>query len=552
MAQARSWPDQNIFSCSICLDPLEDPVTIPCGHSYCRKCISERWVREEEQRVCSCPQCRQIFTSRPVLRKNTMLEALVEELKRSEPQAAPADHYYAGVEDVACDVCTGRKLKALKSCLVCLASYCETHLQPHYDAAPLRKHKLVEPFKELQENICLRHDEVKKMFCRTDQQSICYLCSVDEHKDHDTVSAAAERTGRRRKLEKTQKKIQQVIQGREENMKVLQKETEAIELSGDKAVTDSDELFAHLIHLLEKRHVEVKQQVRSKQEAEIRRVQELQIKLAQEITELKGRDAEIQKVLDTPDHKQDLRDLSLLPPLDGSTRSSRPEAHPLGYFKDTMAASVRLADKIQQALMERLENLCDVSLPPPEPTARLELMKYACDITLDPNTANGHLVLSEGNRKVTTIEKMQPYPDHPDRFTECFQVLSNEGLRGQCYWEMKCKGAAAHFAVGYKNTKRTGSWDECAMGFDDKSWALCYDNHTYTLFHNKVQTPLTGPRSCRVGVYLDHGAGILSFYSVAAPMTLLHRVQTTFNQPLHVGVWFSSTAASKVEIINLK
>lgn len=481
-----------------------------------------------------------------------MLEALVEELKRSGPQAAPADHYYAGVEDVACDVCTGRKLKALKSCLVCLASYCETHLQPHCDAAPLRKHRLVEPFKELQENICLRHDEVKKMFCRTDQQSICYLCSVDEHKGHDTVSAAAQRTGRRRKLEKTQKKIQQVIQGREENMKALQKETEAIELSADKAVTDSDELFAHLIHLLEKRHVEVKQQVRSKQEAEIRRVQALQMQLAQEITELKGRDAEIQKVLDTPDHKQDLRDLSLLPPLDGSTRSSRPEAHPLGYFKDTMAASVRLADKIQQALMERLENLCDVSLPPPEPTTRLELMKYACDITLDPNTANGHLVLSEGNRKVATIEEMQPYPDHPDRFTECFQVLSSEGLRGQCYWEMKCKGAAAHFAVGYKNTKRTGSWDECALGFDDKSWALCYDNSTYTLFHNKVQTPLTGPRSCRVGVYLDHGAGILSFYSIAAPMTLLHRVQTTFTQPLHVGVWFSSTAASKVEIIDLK
>ncbi|XP_042339431.1 tripartite motif-containing protein 29-like, partial [Plectropomus leopardus] len=276
----------------------------------------------DERKKYSCPQCRQSFTPRPVLLKNTMLAVLVEELKKTGLQAAPADHCYAGPEDVACDVCTGRKLKALKSCLVCLASYCEKHLQPHYDAAPLTKHKLVEPCKKLQENICSRHDEVMKMFCRTDQQCICYLCSVDEHKGHDTVSAAAERTERQKELEVSRQNIQQRIQDREKDVKQLQQEVEAINRSADKAVEDSEKIFTELIRLMEKRSSDVKQQVRSQQKSEARRVKELQEKLEQEITELKRRDAELKKLSHTEDHNQFLQNYPSLSALSESTDSS--------------------------------------------------------------------------------------------------------------------------------------------------------------------------------------------------------------------------------------
>ncbi|XP_077053619.1 NACHT, LRR and PYD domains-containing protein 3-like isoform X5 [Siphateles boraxobius] len=51
------------------------------------------------------------------------------------------------------------------------------------------------------------------------------------------------------------------------------------------------------------------------------------------------------------------------------------------------------------------------------------LRKYACDLTLDPNTANTHLILSEGNRKIKYVKEKQPYPDHPERFADNPQIL---------------------------------------------------------------------------------------------------------------------------------
>ncbi|XP_075997333.1 E3 ubiquitin/ISG15 ligase TRIM25-like [Genypterus blacodes] len=185
--------DQNNFCCSVCLDLLKDPVTIPCGHSYCMRCIETCWNTDAQRKACSCPQCRQTFTPRPVLVINIIIAAVVEDLKKRELQAAPAYHCFAGPADVGCDFCTGRKLKAISFCLQCLASYCEKHIQDHYDVAPLKKHKLVEPSKKLQENICSHHVEAIPTLCHTDQQCMSHVCSVAEHKGHDPASAAAER-----------------------------------------------------------------------------------------------------------------------------------------------------------------------------------------------------------------------------------------------------------------------------------------------------------------------------------------------------------------------
>ncbi|XP_018552804.1 tripartite motif-containing protein 16 [Lates calcarifer] len=551
MAQKGVQLDGETLSCSICLDLLKDPVTIPCGHSYCMNCIKSFWDEEDQREIHSCPQCRQTFAPRPVLVKSTMLADLVDQLKRTGLQAAPADHCCAGPEDVACDVCTGRKLRAFKSCLVCLASYCEKHLQPHYDSAPLKKHKLVDPSKKLQENICSRHDEVMKMFCRTDQQCICYLCSVDEHKGHDTVSAAAERTEKQRQLELSRQKIQQSVQDKEKDVKELQQEVEAINRSADKAVEDSENIFTELIQLMEKRRSDVKQQIRSQQKTEVSRVEEVQEKLQQDIAELKRKDAELEKLSHTEDHNEFLHSYPSLSALSQSTHSSSVNIHPRRYFEDVTAAVSELRDKLQELLREKWTNISlavtevDVLLSQPEPKTRGGFLKYSQKITLDPNTAGILVLISEGNRKATLARQHQSYSSHPDRFTFWPQVLSRESLTGRCYWEVKWRGGGegggggggrVHVAVAYKNISRTTAFNECTFGHNDKSWVLSFDKKSSEFLFNKIQTPLSGPPSSRVGVYLDHSAGTLSFYSVSQTMTLLHRVQTTFTQPLYAGL----------------
>ncbi|XP_014833231.1 PREDICTED: tripartite motif-containing protein 16-like [Poecilia mexicana] len=542
MEQQAVQLDRETFSCSICLDLLKDPVTIPCGHSYCMDCIKAHWDEEDQKRVHSCPQCRKTFIPRPVLQKNTMLAALVEQLKKTGLQVAPADHCYAGPEDVACDVCSGRKLKAIKSCLACPASYCEKHLQPHYEVAPLKKHKLVEPTKNLQENICSQHDEVMKMYCRKDRKCICYLCPVDYHKGHDTVSAAAERTERQKELDERRGKIQQMIKDKDKDVKLLQQETEDINVSADKTVKESEKIFTELIRLLRKRSSEVKQQIRSKQETEVSRVKDVQEKLEQEIRELKRKDAELEQLSNIEDHIQFLLNYPSLPALRETEHTSIINIRPLRHFEDVTAAVSELSEKLQDILKDPWTNIelsfteVDVLLSEPGPKSRAGFLKYSCEIILDSNKADTQLTRTNQRQSNSGYYINQSYSSGSGSFTGCYQFLSRESLPERCYWEVKWEGQQVYVAVAYKNTRR----EENEY---DRSWALVcsssYENNYFKFVHDKFQTYISGPHSSRVGVYLDHRAGILSFYRVSETMTLLHRVQTKFTEPLHAGVWVS-------------
>lgn len=156
MAHANISVTENQFRCPICLDILRDPVSIPCGHTYCMVCISNYWDQAESGQF-SCPQCRDTFIPRPVLRRNTVLAEVVDKLRWSEMVQGP-ESYLGEAGEVACDFCPAEgKLRAGKSCLVCLASFCDLHVQQHREVGPLRRHKLVDAVERLAEKLCAQH-----------------------------------------------------------------------------------------------------------------------------------------------------------------------------------------------------------------------------------------------------------------------------------------------------------------------------------------------------------------------------------------------------------
>ncbi len=160
---------------------------------------------------------------------------------------------------------------------------------------------------------------------------------------------------------------------------------------------------------------------------------------------------------------------------------------------------------------------------------------------------NKLLRLSERNRVITNTDKVQSYPDHPDRFDHSAQVLCGESVCGRCYWELEWSGDIGVFiSVSYKSIIRKGGV-ECVFGSNDQSWGLFCSRSSYSFTHNNIKTDLSVKSIIRrIGVFVDHGAGTLSFYSVSNTMSLIHTVQTTFTQMLYPGFWVGSGSSVKL------
>ncbi|KAK7133298.1 hypothetical protein R3I94_015238 [Phoxinus phoxinus] len=374
MAEASISVGQDQFICPVCLDLLKNPVTIPCGHSYCMICITGCWNQEDPKGVYRCPQCRETFTPRPALCKNVVFAQMVENLKTTKLQAT-------GSGDVECDVCTGRKLKAVKSCLVCLESYCQTHFERHEEFRSGNPHKVIDATGRLHQMFCHQHGKQMEIFCRTDQRSICYLCTMDGHRNHDTVTAIAERTEKQKHLEQTLGNFHQIICQREKDLQELREVVKTYKRSAQTAVEDSERNFTELIRSIERSRSEVTQLIRDQENDAVSRAEGLLKQLEREIDDLRRRNTELEQLSHTDDHMHFLLSVEACSVPPKTTVVPRINASAHLVYEDVGKSVLLLKKNLEYFCKEEIKNTSDrvahveifstseesIELPPPRP-----------------------------------------------------------------------------------------------------------------------------------------------------------------------------------------
>ncbi|MGH0119669.1 UNVERIFIED_CONTAM: hypothetical protein FKN15_044488 [Acipenser sinensis] len=481
MATAASPKEK--FSCSVCLDLFTEPATIPCGHSFCLDCIGSYWDQSDQTGVYSCPQCRETFTPRPVLRKNNVIIELKQELLtgggRTRARDPPALKHSA---DPAVQNRSRYQTYVVMFRLRHLPSLTPTPVHATvFQNLVLKRHALVQPLRDFEQNLCKQHQRLLELYCRTDQSCICALCIDSDHSDHSIVSSAKGRVEKK--------------------------------LSAHKERAESEQVLSELIRSIERIRTEVGELIGAKEKAAVSRANEQREQLEQEIQELRKRKAEMEQLSETEDH-----------------------IHFLQSFQSVCAppTAQQLFDNIDDSfwtLREAVSRLKDHL----EGFWKVELMKatIAVDVTLDHDTAHSYLILSEDGKQVRCGDKPQPLPDNPKRFDKKSYVLGREGFTsGRHYWEVEV-GEKIRWVLGVtreSSQRKGGITEKPQQGF----WVIWW-NEENNLF-SAVRAPRTpfplSPKPRKMGVYLDYEGGLLSFYNVET-RSHIYTFTDTFTEKLY-------------------
>uniref|UniRef100_A0A669ENQ1 E3 ubiquitin-protein ligase TRIM21-like n=1 Tax=Oreochromis niloticus TaxID=8128 RepID=A0A669ENQ1_ORENI len=522
MSAVSSLRSEDRFLCSICLDVFTDPVSIPCGHNFCKNCITQYWDMNQR---CQCPMCKKMFKTRPELHVNTFISEVVAQFRREVQQKASSsssEQQAAKPGEVPCDICTGTRLKALKSCLVCQESYCQTHLEPHLTKKGLKRHQLIEAVENLEGRMCKKHDKPLELFCKNDQTCVCVLCSVLDHKNHEFVPLREEYEGKKAELEKTEAEIQQMIQKRRLKIQQVKESVKMSKCAADRQKAEGVQVFTALKESVDRGLKELIKEIEDKQETTEKQAEGLIKDLEQEISELKKRSSEVEQLSHFEDHLHLLQSFSSLkaaqPTKDWTEVSIRPPS-----YEGTV---VRAVDQLE----ETLRKLMKKKLPEAE---LKKVQQYAVDVTLDPDTANPYLILSDDGKQVYHSDVKKKLPDNPKRFTRYCNILGKQSFSsGRFYFEVQVKGKTKwDLGVARESINRRG---KIPLSPQNGFWTVWLRNGNEYNTLDDTEVPLClqpGPE--KVGVFVDYEEGLVSFYDVGAAALIYSFTGCSFTHKLH-------------------
>ncbi|XP_067095691.1 E3 ubiquitin-protein ligase TRIM39-like [Osmerus mordax] len=505
------------FQCSICLDVFIQPVSIPCGHNFCMACISDYWEGCEQ---CQCPLCNRTFDSEPDLSVNTFIAEMAAIVKQSAPAAVaaslPDQQHYAEPGGVACDVCTGRKLKAFKSCLVCLASYCETHLEPHQRVASFMKHKLIEPVANLEDRVCKTHERPLEFFCRTDREYVCHFCTEMNHKAHNAVLIEEECGLRKVWLGNTKSKVQKEISDRLQKIKEIESALGLSKRNAEKEVEESIEVFTSLVRYIERCQSALVEKVLKKQEAKEKWAEGLIKELELEIINLKKRRVELDQFSCNEDPfnlLQKFQSLGNSPPIKSWSDVKVYNQLPVGTLRKFMSQLV-------ETLGEELKTLCGAELK--------AMQRYAVGVTLELDVANPKPVVFYDRKQMKRNTFDWLNDEHG--FDSMSSVLGKEGYSsGRFYFEVQVE-RKSEWSVGVvsESINRKGN---IKLNPVNGCWTvgLIKQNEYVANIGNCIHLALR-QKPKKVGVYVDYEEGEVSFYDVKEKSLMYSFTSCTFTE----------------------
>ncbi|XP_074967297.1 E3 ubiquitin-protein ligase TRIM47 [Phalacrocorax aristotelis] len=566
------------FGCPICLDLLKDPVTVPCGHNFCQGCLGALRQRPGPPEgsggaggAVRCPLCQEPVPAALRLRKNRALCEVLPLLAAaaaasppspaSPPSAAAGSPMAPGATEeeeaageegaaVLCDVCpAGSRVAAARSCLVCLASFCGAHLEPHRRAPAFRAHRLVAPLRRLEEGLCPRHLQPLDGFCRAEQTCVCSRCCAHEHRGHDVVSLEREREHKEAQQAKFLSDAENELEELAVTIAQAKKMVALIKGAASKERERVEKLFAEASEVLATFRKEVAGFIedgeRSKlgeAEADLRWKEGRRAKLAQCKQNLENVPS-----TDTIYFLQEFQalkvameeNLSPAPSFQNELNFTKC-TQAVGAVKDVLSAACKSQwhhlqgkeiDGLSYQEMDKAlakSQLPDKSNNPACLESRDYFLKFAFIIDLDSDTADKFIQLF-GTKGAKRVLCPIPYPESPTRFINCEQVLGvNLMNRGNYYWEVELIDGWVSVGIIAEDFDPREAYNRGRLGRNDRSCCLQWNGENYVAWFGGFESVIQQPFFHTIGVFLEYSEKALTFYGVKdSKMTCLQQLKAS-------------------------
>ncbi|XP_069619147.1 E3 ubiquitin/ISG15 ligase TRIM25-like [Ranitomeya imitator] len=514
------------LECSICLTLYTDPVTLRCGHNFCRVCIDQFLNTQDGSGDYSCPECREEFQERPTLKRNITLCNVVENFLSTHP-------HQEEITGICCTYCIHSPVPAVRSCLHCEASLCDNHLRVHSKGP---EHVLTDPSTSLETRKCSVHMKILEYYCTEDAACICVSCSLaGEHRGHrvEMLEEASEK-----KKKKLRNVLQKLITKRKKTEERVQSLEDRRRKAQEKAAGEAERVTAQFTDI--RRRVD---DLEKKVLSEISRWEEkMSLSLSDVIQKLEIKKDELSRKMR---HIEELCNMT-----DPLTVLQEPDTGDLcdpeeeggdedtgghdGGDEDTGGhdgadRGAELISHISHTLSAMIRDI-NVTFHVQDPA----------DILLDVNTADNNLRISDDLKTATWTEIRQNRPETAERFLYPQVMSGTRFTSGRHYWDVDIR-RSGDWSVGmcYPSIDRRGL--QSYIGDNNKSWCLykglAYNNQFSVIHDSKVIRLPHQISSDRFRICLDYEAGQLSFYELCDPIRHLHTFTAAFSEPLHAALF---------------